>query len=106
MTHPEWIVSAVQHLAMPAEAQVRYLTDKGVAPSADELALEFDDALAGASLSAVVEDRLGSLAAYLSRMSGPQHASLWTTEALRVRSEWAEVRRLAQQALRAMGVGG
>src|SRR3712207_6165635 len=36
---------ATGHLAWPAERQRRYLDGLGVAPSCDELALEFDDAL-------------------------------------------------------------
>ena len=104
MTRREWIVSAVRRLAMPADEQVRYLEDKGLAPSVDELALEFDDAVAGASLSTGERERLSALDTYLSRMSGPQHVSLWTTDALRTRSEWAEVRDLARRALAAMGV--
>ncbi len=103
MTPLQWLVSALEHLAMPADAQVRYLIDKGVAPSADELGLEFDDALAGAPLSDAERSQLRALDGYLSRMSGPTHASLWTTEALQSRSEWVEVRRLALQALGSIG---
>ena len=102
----DWLVSALQHLALPAEAQVRYLTEKGVAPSADELALEFDDALAGASLSQRERGLLAPLDAYLTGVRGPRHAALWTTSALRTRSEWAEVRRLAQNALSVMDTAG
>jgi len=105
MTPSDWLVSALQRLTMPAEEQIQYLTDKGVAPSADELALEFDDALAGAPLSKRERKLLGPLDAHLNGMSGQHHAALWTISALRTRSEWAEVRRLAREALSAMDLG-
>jgi hypothetical protein len=103
MTPREWLVSALERLAMPAEAQVRYLTAKGVAPTADELALEFEDALAGAAISDPERSELGQLDRYLSSISGRQFASLWTSQALGASPEWAEIRRLALRALRAMG---
>jgi hypothetical protein len=37
--------AALEHLSWPATRQREYLTKLGVAPSIDELALEFDDAL-------------------------------------------------------------
>jgi hypothetical protein len=98
-TPREWLVSALERLAMPADSQIRYLTALGVAPCADELALEFDDALPGAPLSPAEKAHLSALDRYLSRMSGPSHASLWTTGALVTSAEWIEVRRLARQAL-------
>ena len=39
----EWLISALDRLASPAEEQIQYITDLGSADMLDELALEFDD---------------------------------------------------------------
>lgn len=96
------LVSALQRLAMPAREQVRYLNEIGANGSADELGLEFDEAATGASLSPDAKHRVSVLDAYLTRISGPTNAQVWTFEALRTSAEWKKVRRLAREALAAV----
>lgn len=100
------LYGALRRLAAPPEEQVAYLKKLGVAPSADELALELDDLLY--LVPQLVRDgRLddeGAEAIYdldrkLADMSGPAKANLWTVEALLDGEQWLDVRRLAKQAL-------
>ncbi len=95
-------------LAAQAGEQLAYL--RGLGPvSIDELGLEFDD-IAGAARAAVREDDVaGALAALgdqLSRMSGQEHAALWTDQGLATSPEWAAVRDLAGRALRLLDRSG
>jgi len=96
------LVLALQRLATPAREQVRHLDEIGANGSADELGLEFDEAATGASLSPDAKHRVSVLDAYMTSISGPTNAQLWTFDALRTRAEWKEVRRLAQEALAAI----
>ena len=93
-------VKAIGRLAMPAEQQVAYLEDIGTAPSADELALEFDEGFVllptfvergwlsahDAKIAAAIDESLG-------RMSGEQGP--WDIADLATAPEWQEIRRLA-----------
>lgn len=84
--------------------QVAYLTDLGVAPLADELALELDDLLEAALsdpdlLDVSQREALARLDDMLKRMSGPENAELWTTTALEDAAEWREIRDVAQTAV-------
>lgn len=91
-------------LAMPAARQFDYLTSIGTAPSADELALEFDDLrhLCPASPAAVaLTERIDAL---LEAMSGP--GPLWHTDSLPTAPEWADVRVLVAELLRLLPVDG
>ena len=89
---------SVARLAADAPAQRRYLERLGVAPSADELALEIDDVLASVvdALPEATQRLLRQLDAMLDALSAQD---LWTTDALVTRPEWADVRRLAQSVL-------
>ncbi|MFI5491911.1 hypothetical protein [Actinoplanes sp. NPDC051859] len=104
---PGSVVSFVQSvavLALPAEAQVAWLTASR-SPYADELALQFDD---GFRLLPVFVERgwlrdtavpaLARLDEHLDAMSCQAHADLWTVEALN-RVEWERTRSLALSAL-------
>lgn len=95
----------VRRLALPAAAQRNYLEAIGTAPSADELALEFDDVrphLTGLDPEAVVlVDRIDAL---LDSMSGP--SPLWHVDALERSPQWASLRVLAVELLRLMPFDG
>jgi hypothetical protein len=87
-------------LASNPEHQIQYLEDLGVAPLADELGLEFDDAVnLPSELPAEVGDVLSMLDNKLSTMSGGDKSHLWQTQALSSAEEWQEVRQLAMEAL-------
>lgn len=106
MTHSTepMLRDALEHLAADAQAQESYLREWGTWPSLDELALELD-AVAGASeiwTPPVLRERVRLLDQKLDLMSGQEHAELWEAEALHA-PEWAEVRRLAADALDALG---
>ncbi|MBO3738947.1 hypothetical protein [Actinoplanes flavus] len=99
-------VRSVAVLAPEADAQVAWLENIGAAPSAEELALEFDDGFRLAPTfverrwlndtampaSTLLDDQLGA-------MSGDPNASLWHIDALADRAEWDRVRKLAEAAL-------
>jgi hypothetical protein len=90
---------ALGHLADDPLAQERYLREIGTWPSLDELALELDDAPPRAAETPVP---LTLLSDRLDEMSGRANARLWEPEALHG-PEWEEVRRLAAEALSALG---
>lgn len=98
-TPPDPLIAAVRRLALPAAAQGDYLKSIGTAPSADELALEFDDHrhrctdFAPGAIALI--DRIDTL---LDDMSGP--GPLWHVDALAEAPEWAELRVLATELLR------
>ncbi|MGW6444825.1 hypothetical protein [Lentzea sp. NPDC055074] len=98
-------VDPVRRLAMPAEAQRSYLESIGTAPSADELALEFDDVLhhlRGLDAEAVaLAERIDAL---LDTMSGP--SPVWRVDALACSPQWASVRELATELLRLLPFDG
>lgn len=98
----------VERLAATAEEQGLYLQRLGTTPSADELALEFSDALSAARGDlddAVVEAAL-RLDGYLSEISGQANAELWTIAALGEAPQWARIRQLARDLLRCMAKKG
>jgi hypothetical protein len=111
-TFIQLIQSALEHLAWPAGEQIAYLVDLGTAPQLDELALELDDAVQvlpqlverewltqeQAAMITAVNNKLGE-------MSGIENAALWVASALSTSREWADVRSLAQSALRALRDG-
>jgi hypothetical protein len=99
--------SAVQRLAAPADEQVRHLVELGSAPSADELALEFDDffrpavgALGDSVPARRLMLRLADLDDLLRALSERDDPELWTTAALETSPDWADVRERAAAALR------
>ena len=87
----------VERLASSADVQDQYLRQLGTAPSADELALEFSDALESArgNLPEALREAAAALDRQLDLMSGDANASLWNLDALRVSPEWKKVRELA-----------
>lgn len=98
---------AVQALALPADAQEQLFPD--FAEAADELALEheetqepFLDGSCGTALSSAQREVITALDAQLEKMSGPDNARFWTSEALRSAVEWERVRVLAGQVLSKM----
>ena len=96
------LLQAVRRLAASPEGQQAYLRQLGTAPSTDELALEFSDALMleKGLLDDVVRAAAVQLDEQLAGMSGPQHEELWTLAALHTSEEWARVRELAAETLR------
>jgi len=114
LLEPE-LYHALRRLADPASDQIDYLRQldqdlpKGLLPSIDEIALEFDDVvfLARAFLERgdITPEKAEAIYAVdrkLSAMSGADHADLWTPEALESSDAWADVRRLAARALPAV----
>ncbi|MET9632101.1 hypothetical protein ABZX92_32035 [Lentzea sp. NPDC006480] len=88
---------AVSWLAAPAEEQLAYLKSIGTAPSADELALEFDDVKHLCPDEPAAAALTGRIDALLDAMSGP--GPVWHTDSLATSPQWAEVRRLAADLL-------
>jgi len=96
--------SSTERLASAADEQEAYLRQLGTAPSADELALEFTDALMVEKTHLDEGERTAALHLdeYLSQISGEENAELWTIAALHHAPEWAHVRDLANDLLRRM----
>ena len=97
-------------LASPPQAQIDYLRNLGVAPLADELALEFHDLdllvpqlAAQRVLTHQQSEAIDAVNRKLDAMSACQDTSLWIEDALRRHPDWAEVRRLAAIAAQGMG---
>jgi hypothetical protein len=92
--------AVLERLASPAEQQKLYLENLKVAPSVDELALEFDDALLEfrpkLTLSQInLVDQIDNL---LNQMSnGPKE--LWHVNALSDNPSWQDIRVKAKHAL-------
>jgi hypothetical protein len=92
----------LERLASPPQAQIDYLRNLGVAPLADELALEFHDLYllvpqlaAQRVLTQQQSEAIDAVSRQLDAMSACQDTSLWMEDALRRHSDWVEVRRLA-----------
>ena len=97
---------SVQFLACPAEIQLKMLPD--FVCKADELALEFDqwrhvvlDSLSS-ELTAAQRSSLDAIDASLSEMTEPG-SCLWTEDAVRKSSHWANLRAQAATALESFG---
>ena len=89
-------------LASPSQAQIDYLQHLGVAPLADELALEFHDLYllvpqlaAQRVLRHQQHKAIDAVSRKLDDMSTCQDTRLWTEDALQSHPDWVEVRRLA-----------
>ncbi len=102
----ERLVNSLQALAAPAEIQLARFPD--FAARADELALDFADALLLVSdcpqvrLTADERHALELLDEHLDAMSGPARAGLWSEASVRAAPEWATTRLLARRALAAL----
>ena len=100
------LLTTVKVLAAPAGEQAAHLERLGSWPSLDELALEFDDEYQrvrsgqAPHLPAAYATALAALDTQLDRMSDGDNARHWVAAALRGK-EWARVRELAREALRA-----
>ena len=95
----------LERLASPPQAQIDYLRNLGVAPLADELALEFHDLhllvpqlAAQRVLTQQQSEAIDAVSRQLDAMSACQDTSLWMEDALRRHADWVEVRRLAANA--------
>lgn len=93
-------------LALPAPDQAACLERMGVAPLADELALELhdhvllvDQFVEHGYLTPEDADGFRKLDGLLAQMSGPDKESLWTIDALKAAPEWASVRQEARSLL-------
>ncbi|MGW5390865.1 hypothetical protein [Streptomyces koyangensis] len=98
------LVDSLSGLADEAAAQAAWARRHGV--SADEFALDLDHALrtAGSRLAEAVgstptAETVRRLDTLLRDMSGPDQADRWEPGALATDPGWAEVRRLAREAL-------
>jgi hypothetical protein len=101
----EWSVRA---LAQSPSVQLHLFPE--FTECADELALEFDEsyrAFVGERRDQLDDEQRRCLKAVdgaLARMSDQNASDLWTDEGLRTSVEWARVRALARDALRALGL--
>ena len=98
----EELCQVLVRLASPSQAQIDYLQHLGVAPLADELALEFHDLYllvpqlaAQRVLTHQQRKAVDAVSRKLDDMSTCQDTSLWTEGALQSHPDWVEVRRLA-----------
>lgn len=96
--------AATTRLAAAPAAQIAYLDGLGTQGSADEIALEFDDAfgameqlVAAGVLTSEAAEALQKVDRSLADLSAMQ--DIWTFDALRTREEWRDVARLAGRAL-------
>ena len=100
------LITSLQALAAPAEIQLARFPDFVV--KADELALDFDDAIIlvrdcpQLDLTPAQVAALEAVDQALSAMSGPERGRFWTDSALRESAEWGRVRGLAARALRTL----
>ena len=100
----------IGRLAAPPAEQVEYLANLGALPSADELALEFDDVavlvprlVERGGLTREQHQAIDTLARMLSEMSNNE--DVWTEASLWVHPVWAEVRGLASVVLQKIAIG-
>lgn len=98
------LLEALSRLSWPADRQKSYLIELGVAPSLDELALEFDDALKPVEglyddLGVDEESRemLASIDATFAAMTEhSEDAYVWEVQALDNNPCWAKIRGIAE----------
>jgi succinate dehydrogenase/fumarate reductase flavoprotein subunit len=107
---PQRLRTVISRLAAGADEQRNYLQRLGTSPSADELALEFDDVLSARfapgrqeALDPKALQQIQELDAVLRDMSGADNAHLWTVDALETSAEWSRVRQLAAAVLAVLG---
>jgi hypothetical protein len=105
----EELCQVLGRLAAPSQAQIDYLQHLGVAPLADELALEFHDLyllvpqlVAQRRLTRQQSKAIDTVSRKLDDMSASQDTSLWMEDALRSHPAWVEVRQLAAIAVKAI----
>jgi hypothetical protein len=107
LRHLKW---SLQALAASASEQMALFPD--AVTQADELALDFDNCAAvvrGSDESGLSEAQLDSLAAIdqqlatMSRLATELDADMWSERALKHDQNWAQIRHLAEEALKAFG---
>jgi hypothetical protein len=107
LRHLRW---SLQALAASASEQLALFPD--AVTQADELALDFDNCAAvvrGSEESGLSEAQLESLAAIdqqlatMSRLATELEADMWSEQALKHDQNWAQIRQLAEEALKAFG---
>ena len=105
----EELCQVLVRLASPSQAQIDYLQHLGVAPLADELALEFHDRYllvpqlaAQRVLTHQQRKAVDAVSRKLDDMSTCQDTRLWTEDALQNHPDWVKVRRLAALAAKAL----
>jgi hypothetical protein len=98
--------AVLERLAASSDSQIPHLVQLGVAPSADELALEFDAVYPEVASRATEVDiphpaleSLVTLNETLLRMSAPGQSELWTTDAIVESQWWSAVRKQAAEVL-------
>ncbi len=91
--------------------QIEYLSELGVEPSADELALEFDDCVGSfrsffqeGLISQKTLEWLMKLDEKLNLMSSSGDKETWDFESLKTSNDWKEVRKIAANALDSMQI--
>ena len=103
----ERLIIALRALAGPADAQLARFPEFVV--KADELALDFADAhllfaqCQQREFTRAQRDAVADVDRLLDQMSGPEHAELWSEQALREAPEWNMVRNAARHALHQLG---
>lgn len=97
------LLKAVSRLALPANDQIAYLRASGVAPNADELALELHDGIvlvpqfvSQGWLTSRNADLILEIDSILKEISGEDRPELWAEEALREAEVWEAVRAKAR----------
>jgi hypothetical protein len=105
----EDLCQVLGRLASPSQAQIDYLQHLGVAPLADELALEFHDLYllvpqlaAQRMLTRQQRKAVDAVSRKLDDMSAGQDTRLWMEDALWSHPDWVEVRQLAAIAAKAI----
>lgn len=103
-----YIIKVLRRLALPAIQQKEYLFDLGTAPSADELALEFDDAYLlftnnienrGNGIDdRIVLEKIKEINSILNQMSNLDDPDIWNVKSLN-NTWWNKIRLLASEVL-------
>lgn len=100
------LARSIARLALPAEDQIAYLAGIGVGDSADELALELDDALRiGRKLSFSPTDLavVTRLLAVLDDLTETRTEETWRATGLRTDPRWERARQVAREFLYLQG---
>ena len=105
---PNRFINSLQALAVDHQSQLEIHPDFVCKP--DELALDFDNCYRVAKPQLISMNSKECLAAvdaidsHLERMSGEDNAHLWTDQAVKESLEWKELRKVASDACRMLGI--
>ena len=102
MNRTATLIAALEPLALGPDEQLAYLSALGADETADELAVQFDDAFRYAHPMghAALDATLRALNERLSAMSGAENAALWSPRGLARGTDWPFIRQTAERALR------